>query len=184
MKNLSLRTLNGRCIPPLAIVPKEERRFAMINPMKTASLTALIALTASAAMAQESPKALQDAFESAIVSEDAEAVAALYLEDAHLYSPGGTVEVGREAITASWDAFFAGFDGFSVNLDQKGEHAMSDDSHGAWGLWTMTATPADGGEPVTWNGRFLDISVKTEEGWRYKADHASMLATPEAASED
>jgi hypothetical protein len=25
-------------------------------------------------------------------------------------------------------------------------------------------------------GRFMDISVKTKDGWRYKADHASMTA--------
>lgn len=39
----------------------------------------------------------------------------------------------------------------------------------AWGLWTMSATA------TVWDGRFLDVSVKTPEGWRYIVDHASML---------
>ena len=138
----------------------------------------------TAASAQDSPKALQEAFEAAIAAEDVEAVTALYLSDAHLYTPGGTVEIGSEAIAASWEAFFSGFDNFSADVKQKGEHAMSDDSHSSWGLWIMTATPVDGGEPVTWKGRFLDVSVKTEDGWRYKADHASMLAAESSTPEE
>jgi uncharacterized protein (TIGR02246 family) len=144
----------------------------------------IIALTCAAApaLAQQSPKALQNAFVAAIVAEDAEALARLYTEDADSYDPSGAVQKGRSEIAATWQSFFDGFDGFSASLTQKGELAMSKDGHAAWGLWTMAATAPGATEETVWNGRFLDVSVKTPEGWRYIADHASMLApAPEEA---
>ncbi len=144
----------------------------------------IIALTCAAApaLAQQSPKALQNAFVAAIVAEDAEALARLYTEDADSYDPSGAVQKGRSEIAATWQSFFDGFDGFSASLTQKGELAMSKDGHAAWGLWTIAATAPGATEETVWNGRFLDVSVKTPEGWRYIADHASMLApAPEEA---
>ncbi len=146
-------------------------------------MTIALACAAAPALAQESPKALQDAFIAAIVAEDADALAALYTDDADSYDPSGAVQKGRSEIAATWQSFFDGFDGFSAALMQKGELGMSKDSHAAWGLWTMAATAPEATEETVWNGRFLDVSVKTPEGWRYKVDHASMLtpapATPE-----
>lgn len=133
-------------------------------------------------LAQESPEALADAFVAAIVAEDAEALANLYTEDADSYDPSGAVQKGRLEIAATWQAFFDGYDGFSASLTRKGEHALSASSHAAWGLWTMAATAPGATEETVWNGRFLDVSVKTPEGWRYIVDHASMLApAPETA---
>ena len=124
-------------------------------------------------LAQESPTALQEAFSASIIAEDADALAALYTADADSYPPGGGVAKGTDAIAASWAGFFDGFDGFTITLDQQGEHKMSKKSHAAWGLWSMSATPAGGGEDVVWTGRFLDVSIKTKDGWRYIVDHAS-----------
>ncbi len=144
-------------------------------------IAAALALAATPAIAQESPDALADAFIAAVAAEDSAALAALYTEDADSYDPSGGVQKGRAEIAASWQAFFDSFDGFTAALDRKGEHALDKKSHAAWGLWTMAATPVDGGEKVTWNGRFLDVSVKTRDGWRYIVDHASMLTPPAAA---
>lgn len=148
-------------------------------------LASALAFAAAPAFAQESPEALADAFVAAIVAEDAGALAALYTEDADSYDPSGHVQKGRAEIAATWNQFFDSFDGFSARLDRKGEHAPDKKSHAAWGMWTMTATPVGGGDMVTWNGRFLDVSVKTKEGWRYIVDHASMQApaAPAAAEE-
>lgn len=133
----------------------------------------------SPAFAQDSAEALADAFCATVVAEDSAALAALYTEDADSYGPDGTVQKGREAIAASWQAFFDGYDGFTCTLDRKGAEDNGKTAT-AWGLWTLIATPAPtsagAGEKVTMNGRFMDISVKTKDGWRYKADHASMLA--------
>lgn len=131
------------------------------------------------AAAQESPAALADAFAAAVVAEDAAAMAALYTEDAVSFGPGGRTVIGPEAIAASWTHFFDGFDGFTVTLDKMGSNDLGKKSHAAWGHWTMSATPAGGGDPVTWKGRFMDVSVKTKSGWKYQADHASMAAPAE-----
>ncbi len=137
------------------------------------------AFVASPAIAQDSPQALLDDFAASIVAEDADAVAALYTDDAFSYDPGGSVSQGPDAIAANWGVFFDGFDGFSITFDQQGEMHEGDVA-AAWGLWTMSATPVGGGELVVWKGRFTDVSKKTRDGWRYLADHASMLVTQAA----
>jgi uncharacterized protein (TIGR02246 family) len=148
---------------------------------------ALFAAAAAAALvapafAQDTPEALGDAFCAGVVAEDADALALLYTEDADSYGPDGSVAKGRTAIAASWKPFFDGYDGFTCTLDRKGISENKKNAT-AWGLWTMTATPTGGGETVVWNGRYMDISVKTKEGWRYLADHASMSAPPAAPAE-
>ncbi len=140
------------------------------------TLAFAMTLAAVPAFAQETPDALAKAFTDAVVAEDAAALAALYTDDADSYDPSGFVQKGRDEIAASWQMFFDAYDGFSASLNRKGEYAPDKKSHAAWGLWTMSATPTGGGEEVVWNGRFLDLSVRTDEGWRYRVDHASMLA--------
>lgn len=140
------------------------------------AICAAIALAATPALAQESADALADAFVAAVIAEDADALAALYAEDADSYDPSGGVQKGRAEIAASWKQFFDAYDGFSASLDKKGMHAPDRKSAASWGLWTMSATAVEGGAPVTWNGRYLDVAVKTKDGWRYIVDHASMMA--------
>jgi len=139
------------------------------------------AFLATPAMAGDGAKKLQDAFVAAVVAEDAAALAALYTDDAVSYGPDGGVAEGRDAIAASWAPFFADYDEFTLELDQKGESAMKN-KHAAWGLWTMSAAATDGAERVVWKGRFMDVSVKTKDGWLYQADHASMSAPEEDAA--
>jgi uncharacterized protein (TIGR02246 family) len=143
-------------------------KFAFVAAAAAAALL-------SPAFAQDSADALGKAFCDTVVAEDATALAALYTEDADSYSPDGTIQKGREAIAASWKAFFDGYNGFTCTLDKKGGQDNGK-NYTAWGLWTLVATPAAGGEPVTMNGRYMDISMKTKDGWRYVADHASMTA--------
>jgi uncharacterized protein (TIGR02246 family) len=147
------------------------------------ALAAALALSVSPAFAQESADALADAFVAAVVAEDADALASLYTEEADSYDPSGSVQKGRAEIAATWKQFFDAYDGFSASLDRKGHHAPDKKSHAAWGLWTMSATPSGGGDAVTWNGRYLDVSVKTKDGWKYIVDHASMLAPATPATE-
>ncbi len=140
----------------------------------------LTALTLPA-YAQATPDELAKAFEKAVIAEDKMAIAKLYTPDAVSYDPGGKVHRGPNAIADSWTEFFDGFEGFTVKLTEHGSR-LQGDTNSAWGLWTMSATPVAGGDVVTWNGRYMDVSIKTNDGWRYVADHASMAADPDAAS--
>lgn len=149
------------------------------TPLTARRLTMGVALglagLASAAAAQDSPSALADAFCAAVIAEDKEAISLLYTEDADSYGPGGDIVKGRAAIADSWTPMFDGFDNITCELESHGEE-KSGKTATAWGLWTMTATPAGGGDMVTMRGRYMDYSVKTKNGWRYRADHASMSA--------
>lgn len=54
----------------------------------------------------------------------------------------------------------------------------SGDLAAAWGLFTVIARPAEGGELVTLVGRYMDVARPIDGRWLYIADHASMpLAT-------
>lgn len=143
--------------------------------MKWIFAAAALAATSAVAPAfgQESVEALSDAFCAALVAEDADAVGNLYAEDAAYYGVDGANHKGREAIRADWAAFIDAFDKLTCKLNLEGRNA---DKKGAvsWGTWEITGTPAAGGGMVTMTGRFMDYSVKTKDGWKYRADHASM----------
>ncbi len=146
--------------------------------VRLSALALCASLFALPAAAQDSPDALAEAFCAAVGAEDKAALAALYTEDADSYGPDGSVVAGRTAIGESWSPFFEAFDDLSCTLDKaglvmEGKHAT------AWGLWTIAGAAADSGEPVVMKGRFMDIAVKTKDGWRYRADHASMMAAAE-----
>ncbi|WP_323761316.1 nuclear transport factor 2 family protein [Maricaulis sp.] len=127
----------------------------------------------SAAQAQETPDALLEAFITAISSEDASALAQLYTEDADSYGPGTDHVRGREAIAADWQGFFDAFDDIALVIEPHGSVDV-DDTHAAWGVWTMTQTPAGGGEPFVLTGRFMDVQARIDGRWYYVADHASV----------
>lgn len=120
------------------------------------------------------PDALGTAFCAAVIAEDTDALATLYTEDADSYGPGGDVVKGRAAIVASWAPFFDGFDNLTCALNEAGS-INNDDNATTWGTWEMVGTPADGGEPVVMKGRYMDAMIKTDMGWQYTADHASMM---------
>jgi uncharacterized protein (TIGR02246 family) len=146
--------------------------------VRFAALALGASLFALPVTAQDTPDALADAFCAAVVAEDKDALAALYTEDADSYGPDGSVVAGNEAIGESWVPFFAAFDDLTCTLEKaglvkEGKHAT------AWGLWTIAATSAADGAPVVMKGRFMDIAIKTKDGWRYRADHASMMAAAE-----
>ncbi len=149
--------------------------------MKHRTLTTILAFAAVTplAAAPETPDALGNAFCAAVVAEDVSALSDLYTEDADSYGPGGDAVKGHAAIEASWAPFFDSFDDMTCVLNKAGEQ-KNKKNHTAWGLWTITGTPAGGGDTVVMKGRYMDVSVKMDDGWRYRADHASMSAAPPA----
>ena len=141
------------------------------------TLAALIA--AAPVTAFESPEALQEAFMAALRAEDVDGIAACYAEDADNFTLGAMKGIGPESARASWGGFFEQFDVISAEL-QEGRMVREGDLAAAWGLFVVVARPAEGGEPVTLMGRYMDVARPIEGRWLYIADHASMpLPTPE-----
>lgn len=147
----------------------------------TSILACLIAVLAaiSPLHAQESPQALRDAFVAAVKAGDAEELAQLYAPDAVTYPIGAMTASGQEGIRQDWEIFLSASTVQDLVITQQGGEILGDTAV-AWGLWTMTILPEQGGDPFTMEARFMDVSKKVDGKWRYVADHASVPLSPSA----
>ena len=125
----------------------------------------------------DGPQALQQAFVQAILAGDASAIAAKYAPDAISYPIGGMVAKGGDAVRESWAPF--------LDANTVQELVISEDHHEvhgntavAWGLWRMIFAPKTGGDAITMEGRFMDLSRNIDGKWLYVVDHASVPLPP------
>jgi len=133
----------------------------------------------SLSFANESPQALQEAFMTALKGNDVQGLADCYTSDAVNFPVGSLVGTGPESVIESWGGFFAAYKVVGAALSE--DHL---EIHGntaiAWGLFTIMAEPAVGGEAVEMKGRYMDVARNMDGTWLYVADHASMpLPAPE-----
>lgn len=126
-----------------------------------------------AALAFDTPQALQDAFMAALRAGDADAVAACYTADAVTFTPDRMIGFGPDAARESWGAFFQQHRVLSAELSEQ-HMTESGDLAAAWGLYTITAQPVGGGDPLVMQGRYLDVARNFDGSWLYIADHASV----------
>ena len=140
-------------------------------------LLVLICLVSTSVYSSDSPKALQDAFMVALVASDADALAECYTSDATNFAVDSMVGIGPDAVRESWSGFFANFTVQDASLSDT-HMEISGDMAAAWGLFTIIAVPAAGGEPVEMNGRYMDVAKNFDGNWLYIADHASMPIPP------
>lgn len=144
---------------------------------KVLSLWFCIACFSSSSFANESPQTLQDAFMAALIANDAQGLADCYTSDAVNFPVDTLVGRGPASVLESWGRFFAAFTVvdaslFDTHLETHGDTAV------AWGLFTITAQPIEGGDAVEMTGRYMDVSRKINGTWLYVADHASMPPPP------
>ena len=115
--------------------------------------------------ANESPKALQDAFVAAMKANDAAGLAACYSEDAISFAVDHMAGKGPEFVQADWGRFFSVYRVLDIQL--KYEHM---ESHGdtaiAWGLFELTVEPVVGGESVVMAGRYMGCTWRTMHRYR------------------
>lgn len=115
------------------------------------------------AVAESWPKAYND--------KNADAVAALYTEDARVYPPGAAAASGRAAIRE----YFAG--DIANNWAQISVAHEESRVAGDWawraGTWSAAVTPA-----VT--GKYAELWHRTAEGWRIHRDIWNVDAAPPA----
>ncbi len=147
---------------------------------KLMSVLTMFICFSSLAVANDSPQALQEAFMAALKANDVQGLAECYTSDAVNFPVGSLVGTGPESVIESWGGFFAAY--------KVVDAALSDDHlevHGdtavAWGLFTIMAEPAEGGDAVEMKGRYMDVARNMDGTWLYVADHASM---PQPAAEE
>ena len=144
--------------------------------MKT--LVALLPLIAAPlASVNETPQSLQDAFMAAVIMNDADAVAACYTDDAVNFTLDRMMGIGPESARQSWGSFFEAFDVDKAELSETHLEVHGDTAI-AWGLFLIIATPREGGDPVEFRGRYMDVARNIDGRWLYVADHASMPLPP------
>jgi uncharacterized protein (TIGR02246 family) len=149
-----------------------------MKPVLVVAAAVFVLTGAAPTPAQETAKALQDNFLGALIANDADAVAKCYAKDAVFFPVAGELVLeGSDAIRASWAGFFSANRVTACALSQTSGSEMGDTSV-AWGLWQMTFQPLAGGEPVTMDGRFMDMAKKIDGKWRYVADHPSVPLLP------
>ena len=140
-------------------------------------LLACMACAASTANANESPEALQEAFMVALKANDPQGIADCYAADAVNFPVDSMIGHGPESAAASWTGFFAAFSVVDARLTQT-HLEVHGDTAVAWGLFTIIAEPAAGGDVVEMRGRYMDVARNIDGSWLYVADHASMPLPP------
>jgi len=142
--------------------------------MKMRWLVLMIVLPAwTVGLANDSAQALQDAFVAALIANDVEGLAACYTEDATNYPVDSMAGVGPDSVRESWNGFFSVYTVtaarlFEDHLEELGDTAV------AWGLFSLTVVPVEGGETIELQGRYMDVAKNISGKWLYVADHASV----------
>ena len=136
-------------------------------------IAVLLMLNSFQAQANESPKALQEAFMAALRSNDAAALAACYDEHAINFPVDSLMGVGPDSVRESWTGFFSAFQVVEASLLENHLETHGDTAI-AWGLFTIIARPIAGGDDVEMNGRYMDVARNFDGDWLYVADHASV----------
>jgi len=135
-------------------------------------LTCLVCFSSSS-FANESPQALQDAFMAALKANDVQGLADCYTGNAVNFPVGALVGSGPESVIESWSGFFAAYTVVGASLSDT-HMEIHGDTAVAWGLFTIMAEPAEGGDAVEMKGRYMDVARNMDGIWLYVADHASM----------
>ena len=138
---------------------------------------ACIACISTVAYANDSPEALQEAFMAALKANNPQGIAECYAPDAVNFPVDSMIGHGPESAAASWSGFFAAFTVVEARLSETHLEVHGNTAI-AWGLFTIMAEPAAGGDTVEMQGRYMDIARKIDGSWLYVADHASMPLPP------
>jgi ketosteroid isomerase-like protein len=146
---------------------------------KMLCLLTCLACFSSSSFANESPQALQNAFMAALKANNVQGLADCYTGNAVNFPVGTLVGSGPESVIESWSSFFAAYKVVDASLSET-HLEIHGDTAVAWGLFTIMAEPAEGGDVVEMKGRYMDVARNMDGTWLYVADHASMpLPAPE-----
>lgn len=125
--------------------------------------------------------AVDDAWLAAFEKADADALAALYAEDAMVMDPGPLMVIkGREAIRASFEELAGTTSGIKMKVDQR-EITVRGEVAWVTALWEMSAHDKASAATITMKGRACSIMEKRDGKWLIVVDHASVPFVPPAA---
>ena len=134
----------------------------------------LLAVFGSTSHAADSKGAVQveDAWRTAMMANDVDAIVRCYASDATLWIGGSSRIDGADAIRATFTAWLGANTIKDVTFSNRKSQTSGELSVG-WGEYTITVVPKAGGDAVTYSGRFTDVAAKRNGKWVYIVDHAS-----------
>ncbi len=138
----------------------------------TTLLSGLVCWGGGVAVAAETETSAADCFTAALKSQDADAVATCYAEDAVMWFPGGPMAQGRAAIRDGFAGFLAMMTIKDVELTAMGQEAMGD-AKASWGTFTIRMVEKATGVESVEHGRYTDVVKRIDGRWLYIVDHPS-----------
>jgi len=148
-----------------------------MTPSRLACALVVFLLAASARAADSGAAQVDAAWTKAMLANDAAALGSLYAPDAVMYPPGAMEQKGRDAIRKGYEEMLSGMKVIGAEIKPEKYETHGDTSLG-WGLWTVKMVPKSGGDPVTLEGRFVEVARKIGGKWYYVVDHASSPLPP------
>ncbi len=115
-------------------------------------------------------RSLATSYAAANLAMDADAVAAVYADDAIEMPPNEPAVAGKSAVADKYASFFeqgVGADAFTVtSVEIDGMEDVAFDR----GTWSWTGTPPGMSEPMTDSGKYMAIARRQEDGaWLWTA---------------
>lgn len=137
----------------------------------------LIVLSFPLFAAEPGPNEAGQAWLKAAKANDLEAMVALYAPDAQMYPPDMMSAKGTDEIRKDYAGLLEHFTIQDAEISEAMHETQGDLSIG-WGKFRLVLKPKEGGDTVTMDGRFLDVSKRVKGKWLYIADHASVPMPP------
>lgn len=114
--------------------------------------------------------ALWDEYGAALHAGDLERWLSIWMDDAIRMPPGSPPQVGKEQIRAAMQAPVDLFTYSNMTGDTAEVRVLGDTAY-SYGTYTFDMTPKEGGETISYSGKFLDIVVKQADGsWKIAVD--------------
>jgi uncharacterized protein (TIGR02246 family) len=140
-------------------------------------IVAIALFTLPLQAAEHGAKLVDDAFTKAFISNDLDAIVALYAPNAVMYPPDASQARGKDEIRAGYAALLQAntikeFQALDSTYESYGDISIG------WGRWTITMVPKSGGDPIHMEGRFTDVAKRIDGKWFYIVDHASVPLPP------
>jgi ketosteroid isomerase-like protein len=140
-----------------------------------------LVLSFPALAADAGAKAVDAAWEKAMLAGDLDALLACYAPDAVMWLPNTPEARGAKAIREAYAGFFSTYRVTGVSLRNTGYETRDSLSTG-WGEFELRLTPKAGGEPIIMAGRFTAVAKPLGDRWVYFVDHASSGPPPAPAA--
>lgn len=141
---------------------------APANAVQPKPITATGPAAAADAACHPSPKAVDEAFQSALVGGDVAAIVADHAANGVRMAPGRPAIVGRQAISNFVQSVVSDFPKRELELTDIHEKVSGKLGY-TWGRFSYAYTPTSGGDPARDAGKYVAVATQDANGcWKHQ----------------